>query len=160
VTDERDLQASTAVADGDRIEQLAAEAVHLLGVDAVLDHATETVFPQFEDCDRFAIASPAAADSTFIALSLPIANALIHYATSRRQMADAKSWLRREWPEVADAQDPTSTLAALTLMHIVNEAWRRYRDDPEKKEIWARIKERVDQFTVPRSEATSVPPDR
>ena len=152
MTEERASPAQSAVLDV-RIEQIAAEAVRLLGVDVVLDQATDAVLSQFEDCDLFAMKASSDADDIFIELSLPIANALIHYATSRHQMADAKSWLHREWPFLADAQDPTSTLAALTLMHIVNEGWRRYRTDPDKRDIWMRIQQRVEKFNTAHTEA-------
>lgn len=153
MTEEREVPPAGAPAE-EQIEQAAAEAVRRLGVDVVIEQASETILTQFEDCDRFASGSPADADAMFIALSLPITNALIHYATSRYQMADTKSWLRREWPDLADAQDPTSTLAVLTLLHIVSEGWRRYRNQPEKKEVWARIRKRVEKFIPgPRSAA-------
>jgi hypothetical protein len=119
------------------LEQLAAEAVDLLGIRDAIKRTSPTLFEQIEDCDTFASSSD---DSLFIATTLPIANAFIHYATTRPQLASARRWVRERWP---DEDDPTSTLAALTLLYIVREGVKRFQKDPDKREVWDRIRNRI-----------------
>jgi hypothetical protein len=118
---------------------LAAEAVEVVGVRNVIATAADTIFAQIEDCEAFASGSPDA-DAIFIATSLPVANAVIHYRTSRAQLAQARTWARERWP---DEKDPTVALATLTLIYIIGEGWKRYSMIAEKREVWARIRGRV-----------------
>jgi hypothetical protein len=131
------------------LERLSIEAVSLLGIRTAIDR-TAILFRQIEECD-----AKSSDDALFIATSLPIANAFIHHATSRHGLAEARKWARVLWP---DEDDPTSMLAALTLLYIVCEGVRRFREDPARKQVWARIRGRVANTLhgVSRSPATAV----
>lgn len=133
------------------VRQAAAEAARILGVTNLIDETADTLFAQIEGCDAFATGSEGDSDSIFIALSLPIANALVHYGTSRHAMADARAWFLSHWPE-ANTPDPTSALAVLTLIYIVDKAVERYRDQPEKRDVWLRIQARMAKVSNPVSD--------
>jgi hypothetical protein len=120
------------------MEALAAEAVGVLGIGPAVDRIGPTLFRQIEDSDTFATTS---GESLFLATTLPIANAFIHYATSRDALTRARQWAREHWP---DEEDPTAMLAVLTLMHIVSVASKRFENDPVKREVWERIHQRIE----------------
>jgi hypothetical protein len=131
------------------LQSLAAEAVGKLAITAEIKRLGPTLFQQIEDCDAFA---GTVDDALFIATSLPIANALIHYAASQFALRDARNWARDRWP---DAPDPTSMLAALTLIYIVNEGQASSGAEPERKTRWERIHQRIEKIlqTAPREAA-------
>jgi len=133
-------------------ETLAAEAVDVVGVREVIATAADTIFAQIEDCETFASGSPDE-NAIFIAATLPIANAVIHYRTSKQQLAQARTWAHERWP---DEKDPTFALATLTLIYIIGEGWRRYGGIAEKKAMWERIRARAATLTeAPRPAAVA-----
>ena len=123
---------------GTELQAVASEAISVLGIASDIDRMAPTLFTQIEDCDRFAVTS---GDSLFIATSLPIANAFIHYATSLDALNHARRWARERWP---DEDDPTSMLAVLTLMYIVAAGLKAFKGDPLKREVWERIDQRIE----------------
>lgn len=133
--------------DPRNVEKIAAEAAQRVGVAAVLRHAGgERVFQQVEECERFVERAPVNRDATFIALALPIASALLHYATTRKRLNDARQWVLTNWVGVGRPSDPITMLSVLTLIHIVNEGAARHRGDPEKAAVWSRIKRHLDKL--------------
>lgn len=120
------------------IERLAAEAVDVIGVRESIAAAADTIFAQIEGSDTFATGS-AQEDAIFIATSLAMANAVVHYRTRKSQLAQARAWAHERWPD----EDPTTVLATLTLIYMVGEGWKRFRDIAEKKTVWERIHRRV-----------------
>jgi hypothetical protein len=124
------------------LEQIAAEAADIVGITRVMKRLSDKLFDQIEECERFAeAAEPLDANAIFIALSLPIANSLIHYATSEERLNRAQLWLRENWPN--QQSDPISALASLVLMYVVSEGWKQFRKDAARKAIWSRIRRRV-----------------
>jgi hypothetical protein len=121
------------------LESLAAEAVDIVGVRAVIASSADTILAQIERCDAFATGS-SEEDAIFIAMTLSIANAVVHYRTSRHQLAQARVWARERWP---GEKDPTAALATFTLIYMIGEGWKRYRNIAEKKAVWERIHGRV-----------------
>jgi hypothetical protein len=120
------------------LQAVASEAVSVLGIGPDIERMSPTLFAQIEDCDTFATTS---GDTLFLATSLPIANAFIHYATSLDALNRARRWARERWP---DEDDPTSMLAVLTLMYIVSAGLSRYKSDPQKSAVWERIDRRIE----------------
>lgn len=132
-------------------EALAAEAVDVIGVREEIARSADMIFAQIEDCDTFASGS-AEEDEIFIATSLPIANAVIYYRTPKAQLQQARVWAHQRWPE---EKDPTLALATLTLVYMINEGWKRYRDIVEKRPVWERIRNRVAALTEAPSAAVA-----
>lgn len=130
----------------DEVEAISVEAVRILGVARAVQAEADILFPRIEECDSFAEGAPVNADMMFLALSLPIANGLIHFATSRQKLNEARDWVWRRWKGQADEPDPISTLAALTLVYIIDQGWRHFKDVPEKRKIWQRIRTRVEKL--------------
>jgi hypothetical protein len=149
-TNEPSVSASgeTQHAAASKIEEIAKTAVDHLGVAEAIRRESEregsdSLFTRIEECDTFAEAAPVNSDMMFLALSLPIANGLIYFATNRERLRRAREWAARNWP---GQDDPISTLAALTLIYIVKSGWRTFKSDPEKAPIWSRINTRVEKL--------------
>ena len=139
------------------IETIAKTAVEYLGVgEAIRREANregaDSLFARIEECDALAEDAPVSSDMMFLALSLPIANALIYFATNRERLSRARAWAAQNWP---NQEDPISTLAALTLIYIVETGWRQFQQDSEKSVIWSRINARVEKL---KQDSISIPP--
>lgn len=133
------------------IATLAEEAVEIVGVADVISEAADTIFAQIEACEAFASGSRDA-DAFFIATSLPIANAVIHLRTPRERLAAAREWARERWPH---EKDPSVALAALVLVYMIGEGWKRYSKIAQKQRLWDQIRERVASLTVEPTPATA-----
>jgi hypothetical protein len=134
----------TTVENGIARETMAAEAAAILSISrAMSDEATaERLFSRLEAFDKVANKAPVDPDETFVALGLPTANDLIYLTTTRKKLDQAKAWVRDCWrgnPPV----DESITLASLMLIYVVNEGWKRRKNDRSKRETWERIRRRV-----------------
>jgi hypothetical protein len=155
--DSSDNPAAKVRVSGD-LESIAKTAVDYLGVVETIRREAEregadSLFARLEECDTFAEAAPVNSDMMFLALSLPIANGLIYFGTSRDRLRRSREWAAEKWPQ---QDDPISTLAALTLIYIVKMGWHRFRSEPEKSQIWSRINGRVEKL---KQDSESPPPD-
>ena len=139
----------------EEIERIAEEAVEKLEVANAIHLERKALFSRIEECDKFASGAPVNPDMMFLALSLPIANGLIHFATSRQALKEARDWVRNNWRDQEHEPDPVSTLAALTLIYIVEQGYKEYKRDRERKETWKRIKERVEKLVDTRDDDSS-----
>lgn len=130
-----------------QIERTAAQVVAMLQLDDAIEEIGPLLFQQIEDCETIAAAGPDSGQM-FVALALPLANNLIHHAAAWWAVEQASHWVRENWPRTLPSQDPVTTLAALTLIHLVALGSRKFgqSEDPLKKEIWSRIRERVTEF--------------
>jgi len=132
-------------ATADQIDSVAGEAVRAAGVDRVFKNSTsaKTIFEQIEKCNALVEEEDLdEADESFLSMALPIANGLIHYATSRRLLDQAEEWIKDHWSGDFTLIDPASILAALTLIYVVNEGEKYYRGQAKEK-TWRRIRERI-----------------
>jgi hypothetical protein len=123
----------------DRLESLAAEAVAVLGILPSLKKAERTLLDQIEECDRFAGTSNHA---LFIVTTMPLANSFIHYAADLDALRNARQWASERWP----GQDPSSMLATLTLMYMIQQGVRVFGADPAQREKWDRIYARIESL--------------
>ncbi|HKO58707.1 MAG TPA: hypothetical protein VJ276_22770 [Thermoanaerobaculia bacterium] len=127
-----------------QVEKTAEQAVRILDIGDAIQAMSELLFQQIEDCEIVAeTAPPAEQDPTFLALTLPLANNLIHYAAAVWDMEAARQWVHNHWPQGLPAKDPIATLAALTLIHLVNKGSEHFREDAARKDVWARIGQRI-----------------
>jgi hypothetical protein len=125
-------------------QALATEAADILSIATAMTKKTtsERLFSRLETFDAFAQKGPGDPKQIFVALSLPTANDLIHLTTTQEKLANAREWVRERWS--GRLSDESTTLASLTLIYIVYEGWRRHSGDDAKRDIWERIKSRVD----------------
>ena len=141
----------------DRIDTMAAEAVKILGIDAVLDPGpgSDGIFDQFADCERLAEKeTQEQSDGAFISTALPIASALIHYATTLRRLDQGKAWVAEHWNRGPSGADPASVLALLTLIYVVNEGAQHARK-PQDKALWKKMQQRVAKLKDDRRRAAA-----
>ncbi len=156
-----DVTNGSARKAADDVEKLANDVVELLGVEDAITREIErkgddSLFARIEECDKFAIDAPVNSDMMFLALSLPIANGLIYFATSRERLRIAREWIQTNWH---DKDDPISTLAALTLIYIVKRGWREYHSRADKQDVWVRINRRVEKLKHDTETAVSGGPE-
>jgi hypothetical protein len=124
----------------------------MIGVGSVIAEMADTIFAKIEACEAFSSGSKDA-DAFFLATSLPIANAVILYRTPHDRLMRARAWARERWPSEAD---PDVALATWTLIHIINQGWKRYSTIAEKKPLWDRIRAHMAVLTEePRSASTA-----
>jgi hypothetical protein len=127
------------------IEEIAREAaVTKLGLDKAVREYFDTLDARLEEADERAQNTPVNSDMMFAALSLPIANGLIHFASTREKLISAEVWIREQLEDTRQEDvDPLATLSALTLIYLVHEGYVRNRADPKKAETWNRMIGRV-----------------
>ncbi|HVE70441.1 MAG TPA: hypothetical protein VNI54_03660 [Thermoanaerobaculia bacterium] len=118
------------------LDSLAAEAVAMLQIAPPIEQLRQKLFQQIEECDVFAASN----DALFITTSLPLANALIHYAAEPTALNQARVWARVRWPH----QDPTSMLATLTLIYVVQQGVKSFAAEPQRNEMWDGIHRRIE----------------
>jgi hypothetical protein len=124
------------------IEEIAKEAVEKLGLEKAIQQYYETLDLRLEEAEDRAKGTPVNQDMMFAALSLPIANGLIHFASTRSRLREAEDWISgvlRDM-EVVDAE-PEAMLAALTLIYLVNDGHSRNRT--KKAAVWNSMLKRV-----------------
>jgi|GEM_PF-2651650 len=80
-----------------------------------------------------------------VSMSLPIVTGLIHFASTHAQLDDAIRWVKTEWPDVGNVADPIPTLAALVLIHIVEQGLATHANDPDRTENWMEMKKHVEK---------------
>ncbi|HEV7921739.1 MAG TPA: hypothetical protein VGR02_13200 [Thermoanaerobaculia bacterium] len=137
------------------VEATAERAVRMLHLDEDIAQMGDLLLQQIEDCETFAgKATEAESEPVFVTLTLALMNNLIHYACAPDDIDAAAQWVRNRWPEAVPTQDPVATLAALTLIHLVDEGARRFQDDGEKKKTWTRIRQRIARSIRPRAAVT------
>lgn len=130
---------------------LAEEAVEKkLRIADFLSGHGPNIYERFEEFERKVKTSQAAQpetvqDLTFIALCLPVVSGLIHVATTKADFDEALSWVASQSPQI----DGTAMLSALTFLYIVQEGEKALEGDPEKRELWAEIRKRVERFLEP-----------
>lgn len=126
--------------------QLADEAVDRLKLPAFFEEHPDylqTVHNRLEEIDDEAVNAKVKGEMTFMALSLPLTNGIIHIGSNRRGLREAVDWARVNW---IDWPDPLSILTALTLVYIVRRGWEQNRGTDNRAK-WARIGERVKMFS-------------
>jgi len=127
-------------------QRAARKAVEELNIEPFIKKHRPSIFNKLEECDHYANSADFNGDMMFIALSLPIANGIIHVASTREHLRKATKWVVDQWKSDAN-QDPEkiSILSALVLIHVAGEGWNKYKRsrDKEKREIWKRIHDRV-----------------
>lgn len=129
---------------GKEVGAVAAQAVRILDVREFIQHQMPTLHDKLVECEEYAQSADLNDDMMFVALSLPIINGVIHIASDGRHLREAKEWVVSRWKGEGNKEpDPVSILSALTLIYVVVEGWRLYKDDPEKKELWESILNRV-----------------
>lgn len=135
---------------GENLAPLTKTAVEKLGVEKFIEvHGKDQIFPKLEDCDKHAENAKVDSDMMFIALSLPVINGIIHIASNPTNLKKAMGWVYENWTKVADVDDPDaiSILSALTLLYVSIKGEEANREEPDKKEIWQRILQRVKLFS-------------
>lgn len=125
--------------------EIAAEAVRRLDVGGFIKEQMNPIHRKLEESDAYAESSPVNGDMMFLALSLPITNGVIHIASTREALSEANKWVLEKWE--GPHPDPISILSALTLIDIVEEGWKTYKNDPDKREQWKRILRRVGKLS-------------
>src|SRR6185295_12980898 len=131
--------------DPERLDGLADEVVDKLGLQKALKEYDDEVHARLKQANEDAEAAPMNSDMIFIALALPMVNGLIHFASTRARLQEAMKHMTNDW-KVSEEADPLSTLSALTLIHIANEALTkdgRANRHPEERETWSRIRKRI-----------------
>ena len=123
-----------------QLVEKAREAVTKLQIATFLDEHWSALFGKLEEADENAQTAPIDADMMFIVLSLPIASSVIHLASSRPALAEARRWVADEWGKDAD---PVPILSALTLARIAVEGLAKNSNS----EVWQRIMARVAELT-------------
>ena len=137
---------------------MAAEAVAILGIDAVVNPrgGADGILEQFADCERLAEKEPEeTSDGAFVSTALPIASALIHYATTLERLDRAKLWVGTNWNRGPASADPANVLALLTLIYVVNVGLRRARSKPQEKLLWQRMRQRLEKLKSEGEEAAA-----
>lgn len=121
----------------------------ILGIDAIVDPrgGADGIFEQFLDCERLAEKETAGtSDGAFISTALPIASALIHYATTLERLERANRWVATNWRRGPSNADPANVLALLTLIYVVNVGLRRARSKPQEKLLWQGMQKRLEKL--------------
>lgn len=135
------------------------EVIKLLEVEEFLSRNMKAILDKIEDCDQIASSADFNGDMMFIALSLPIANGVIHIASNRRALSHATGWLIKNWEpddeenpdkDRPDKEDPDkiSILSALMLIYIVMQGWEEYKSVKDKRKMWERIRIRVQKLST------------
>lgn len=112
------------------VSHIARQAVDTLEIREFINKWAEPIEKKLLDCERQASDAPINNDMLFVAAALPIINGVIQIASDRTTMRKSIDWLQKQpWiKDKADADfDPVSVLSALTLIEVVNEAWRQTR---------------------------------
>jgi hypothetical protein len=136
VTDASHTSSDWAAFESD-LRSLVAEAVDVLEIAPEIDRIAPTLFEQVEACDDFAARN---IDAAFLPTSLPLTNALIHYAAPLDALSEAREWSRERWP---DERDPTKMLAVLTLIYIIEKGTKEFAGDPQRHKKWQRMHDRI-----------------
>lgn len=125
----------------EKVLGLADHAVELLDVKQFIRTHLDSIYLRLEESDAYAQSAPLHNDTVFMALSLPIASGVIHIASDRAELDEARRWVFEKWP--GPHPDPITILATLTLIYIAESGWRKYENNPEKRDQWQRIVGRV-----------------
>ena len=125
----------------DRASEAGVQAVTLLEVSDFIAQYLDSLFQRLEEFDRSAESAPMDADMMFLAMSLRIANSVIQIASDRVALERTIRWVSEWWE--GSHPDPGSILAVLTLVYISDRIWERHREDPEKREMARRIRQRM-----------------
>jgi hypothetical protein len=140
---------------GEPTARATIEVIKLLEVQKFFSRSNmKAILDKLEDCDQIANSADFNGDMMFIALSLPIANGVIHIASNRRALCHATKWLMDNWEsddnKGPDKEDPDkiSILSALMLIYIVMQGWKKYKGNKEKQKIWGRIRTRVEKLST------------
>jgi hypothetical protein len=130
-------------------ERTSATAIRKLGIRDFLNTHKELVFAKLEECESIAERADFNGEIMFIASSLPIISGLILVASTRHERQLAIEWVLSNWRNGGDPPDTLSILSALTLIYLVAKGWKELKSDPDdrKREIWARIRDRVGKFS-------------
>jgi hypothetical protein len=123
---------------------LAARAVEILALDDFIQERLDALFAKLEQFDHEADTMPMNSDLMFGALSLPVANAVIHVASTPARLRDARAWLAGWWG--GEPSDVMNVLSALVLIYIVMSMWDRYHADAEHRHRAIRIVNRVQKL--------------
>jgi hypothetical protein len=111
------------------------EAVQKLGVSSFVNVNMDSLYRRLSE----ALDSAQKAQdpgTQFRTMSLPIVNGLIHFASTRHQLDNAIDWVEKA--NVKRIADPTSTLAALTLLYIVDNGVTSEVGD---QSVWRKMRE-------------------
>ena len=108
---------------------MARQAVEKLGIKDFLDEYKTPIDRKLLDCEKQASDTPVNGDMMFVAAALPIINGVIQIASDRSTMRRAMDWVQEQvWGRDEEGQkrdfDPVSVLSALTLIEVVNQAYR------------------------------------
>ncbi len=112
-------------------------AVEALGIKDFIFANWVSLYRKLEEAAQQAEHSPEPRTS-FMTSSLPIVNGLIHFASSRDRLDSAVAWAQRDTSNQAGVADPTSTLAALALLYIVDNGAQSHVGKPE---VWKEMQE-------------------
>lgn len=120
-------------------------AAEKLGVSSFVDANLDSLYARLSEALLYARRSPGNEEMMFVSMSLPIVTGLIHFASTHAQLDDAIRWVKTEWPDVGNVADPIPTLAALVLIHIVEQGLATHANDPERTENWIEMKKHVEK---------------
>jgi hypothetical protein len=122
----------------EEVEDVATEAVRRLDVEGFISKNLDSLYEKFEEADRTA---PAGDDIAFVALSEPTVKMIINFASGRKDLLDAMSWVREQWKDKTRDPDALAILSMLTLLYIVRKGIKH--GDPARRETWRRFSERL-----------------
>ena len=127
-----------------QVQPYVEKAVRVLGVHDFITSSIAHFGPKLESFHTYAKTAPGNGDMIFMALSLPIANGVIHVGSDGDSLKRAKTWIQRA--TVGQNPDPFSILSVLVLIAIAQEGRRRHADSAEEKAIWEEIAERMENL--------------
>ena len=127
-----------------QVQPFVDKAVRLLGVQDFITNSIAHFGPKLESFHTYAKTAPGNGDMIFMALSLPIANGVIHVGSDGDSLKRAKTWIQRA--TTGRNPDPFSILSVLVLIAIAQEGRRRHSTSLKEKATWEEIAMRMENL--------------